>query len=214
VGSTGRNAATGIGGFDGRAGASAACRQPELGSGSRPAHPRRAADVGLGPTRAFVGCAAGRCARQHADIDLGRAAPGRSDVSGLGRARRSATTWSAGSSAASAAGRGSAASSASGSHAASSSSAAACGRAAAARACVAASACCPGRFTGSTASVVGGARRRAARLGPSGRRRTCHAAGRTRAGVERARRAARVGSSVELLGGARRACALNRTAVT
>jgi len=159
--------------------------------------------VGLGPTRAFVGGAAGRCAtRQHADIDLGRAAPGRSDVSRLGRARRSATAWSAGSSAASAACRVSPASSA-----------AARSRAAAGRARVAGRACCPGRSTGSTASVVGSARRRAARVGPSGRR-TCPASGRARAGVGRARRAARGRSSVELLGGARCARTLDRMAFT
>ncbi len=170
--------------------------------------------MGLSPTGAFVGRVAGRCAcHQHADIDLGRAAPGGSDVSGLGRTRCSATACSAGSCAASAAGRGRAASSASGSHAASAA-AAARSRAAAARACLAGRPCCPGRSTRSTTSVVGSARRRAARVGPSGRSGTCLVSGRTRAGVGRARRAASGRTPVELMGGARRACSLDRLAFT
>jgi len=168
--------------------------------------------VGLGPTRAFVGDAAGRCAtRQHADIDLGRAAPGRSDVAGLGRARRSATACCTGRHAA-AAGRGSAAAAAAGSHA-SSSAAAAGSRAAATCACVAGRACRPGSFACSTASVVGSARRRAARMGPSGRR-TCAGTSRARTIVGRVRGASRGRGSVQLLGGARRASALDRMAFT
>jgi hypothetical protein len=214
VGSAGRNPATGIGRVDSRPGASAAGRQPELGPAGRRAHPGRATDMGLGPTRAFVGRAAGRRAagrltRQHADIDLGRAAADWSAVSGLGRARCSATDWSTGSRAASAAGRGSAASSAPRSCAASA--AAAGSRAAAACARVAGRAWCSRRFPCSTASVMGSARRRAASLGSSGRR-TCPASGRARTIVGRARGAARGRSFVELLGGPRRAPALDRMA--
>lgn len=167
--------------------------------------------MGLGPTRALVGRkrAAGRFTRQHADIDLGRASSDRSAVSGLGCARGAAIAGSAGSHAASAAGRGRAASSAPRSRAASS--AAACSRAAAARACVAVRASCPGTFPRSTAPVVGSARRRAARVGPSGRR-ICPASGRAGAGVGHARCAARRPSCVQLLGAARRARALDRMA--
>ena len=170
--------------------------------------------MGLGPTRAFVGRAAGRLTWQHADIDVGRTAPDRRAVSSLGRGWRPASACSTGirtaarGSAASAATRGGATSAATLSRAASTS---AGRRTASSRACVGRRACRPGRPCGSTASVLGSARRCAARVGPSGRR-TGAAPGRARSFVGRACRAARGLRSGWFLGGARGARALDRMA--
>src|SRR5439155_1484770 len=113
LGSASDRATSGVGCLDSRPGAApaAARRQPELGSAGPRARSGCAADVGLGPTRAFLGCAAGRLTRRHIDIDVGRASPDRSAVSRLGRAGNSAIAHPTGR-AASAATRVSAASSA------------------------------------------------------------------------------------------------------
>ena len=167
--------------------------------------------MGLGPTRAFVGHHAGSLTWQHADIDVGRTAPDRRAVSSLGRAWRSARACSTGirtaarGSAASAATRRGATSAATLSRAASTS---AGRRTTSSRACVGSRVCRP---CGSTASVLGSARRCAARVGPSGRR-TGAASGRARSVVGRACRAARSLRSGWFLGGARGARALDRMA--
>jgi len=163
--------------------------------------------VGLGPTRAFLGCAAGRLTRRHIDIDVGRASPDRSAVSRLGRAGNSAIARPTGS-AASAATRVSAASSAATrSRTASTTSSR---RAASCRARVGSRACSTGR-TGRTASVLGSASRCAAGVGPSGRG-ACAASSRARTVLGRARGAARSLSSGGLLGSARVTGAIDRVA--
>ena len=167
--------------------------------------------MGLGPSRAFLGRAAGRLPspRQRADIDVGRAAAARSAVSGLGCARCSATACSTGGrtaadgSAASAAARGSAAPAASCSRTASASASTSAGRCAASTcACVGSRAGRPG-YSGSTSSVVGSACRCAARVGPSGRS-TWPGSGRARSVMGRSRGAARSLSPRRVMGGAGR----------
>ena len=165
--------------------------------------------MGLGPSRAFLGRAAGRLPspRQRADIDVGRAAAARSAVSGLGCARCSATACSTGGrtaadgSAASAAARGSAAPAASCSRTASASTSA--GRCAASTCARLGSRAGRPGYSGSTSSVLGSACRCAARVGPSGRS-TWPGSGRARSVMGRSRGAARSLSPRRVMGGAGR----------
>jgi hypothetical protein len=164
--------------------------------------------VGLGPTRAFVGCAAGWLTREHAGVDRGRISDG-SSVPSLGRACCPHGRTAAGGRASTAPARCGAASTA----ASSCTPAAAPGCAAAGTARMGSRPRWSSRASGGPTSVMGSARRRTACMGTAGRRPPA-ASGLARSVVGRACGAGRGFSPGGLVGGAGRAAsAVDRLAI-